>query len=177
MRQLISNIPRLQEVAEIAYYMRKNFDGAGLPANNVKGEQIPAGARALRIIKDLTHSTSLDSGGKSSDEVLSTMEARDGVYDPAMLQTLSALLKSDTQSPNTQSNDVAQEQLRVEVSVEELCAGQKLLEDIKTLDGMLLVVSGTELSELMVQRIRNYSQQKGVQTPLVVNCLLPVAGL
>ena len=51
-RGLIAQIPRLEVVAEIVAYQEKHFDGQGLPADDVKGESIPLGARILKATLD-----------------------------------------------------------------------------------------------------------------------------
>ncbi|HAI13308.1 MAG TPA: hypothetical protein DCM28_16490, partial [Phycisphaerales bacterium] len=51
--RLIQNIPRLGEVSQIVLYQKKYYDGSGFPANDVKGDDIPLGARVLRILVDV----------------------------------------------------------------------------------------------------------------------------
>ncbi len=50
---LLSHIPRLESVAQIILYQHKNFDGTGFPFDAVAGEDIPVGARILRVLHDL----------------------------------------------------------------------------------------------------------------------------
>ena len=51
-QDLISKIPRLDEVGQIIAYQEKLFNGAGKPENGVKGKEIPLGARILKIALD-----------------------------------------------------------------------------------------------------------------------------
>ena len=50
---LIVKIPRLEPVAEAVRYARKRFDGSGTPDDDLAGEEIPVGARLLRVLTDL----------------------------------------------------------------------------------------------------------------------------
>ncbi len=52
-RDLIRNIPRLENVAEMVYYQTKNYDGSGFPADSVTAESIPFWARILKVLIDL----------------------------------------------------------------------------------------------------------------------------
>ena len=51
--QILGNIPRLEPVLEILRYQDKSYDGSGPPADDVAGDAIPWGARALKVILDL----------------------------------------------------------------------------------------------------------------------------
>ena len=50
---LLSHIPRLESVAAVVLYQNKNFDGTGFPSDKTAGEDIPIGARILRVLQDL----------------------------------------------------------------------------------------------------------------------------
>src|ERR1039458_7436990 len=50
---LLANIPRLESVARIVLYQQKHYDGSGFPVNFVRGEDIPIGARILKVLIDL----------------------------------------------------------------------------------------------------------------------------
>jgi len=59
---LIANIPRLEAVAEIILYQEKDYNGGGIPENDVLGEAIPLGARALHAALDFD---TLVAGGRT----------------------------------------------------------------------------------------------------------------
>ncbi len=63
-KNLISNIPRLEKVAEIVYYHQKHFNGAGFPQDDRAGEDIPLESRILKVLCDLEQlkATGLESG-------------------------------------------------------------------------------------------------------------------
>ena len=76
---LIANIPRLEPVAKIVLYQKKNFDGTGFPENKVAGEDIPLGARMLRVLTDLAE---LESGSLSQAGAYMMLRKRTGVVRP-----------------------------------------------------------------------------------------------
>ena len=49
---LISHIPRMQEIAEIIANQEKRFDGSGNPQDFSSGKEIPLGARILKVVSD-----------------------------------------------------------------------------------------------------------------------------
>jgi response regulator RpfG family c-di-GMP phosphodiesterase len=57
---LISNVPRMQHIAEIIAYQEKHYDGSGYPQDHRSEDDIPAESRILKIALDLD--TLLESG-------------------------------------------------------------------------------------------------------------------
>ena len=80
---LIATIPRLEYVAEIVRYHRKNFDGSGFPVGTHAGENIPWGARLLRIINDLELEVVR---GRSYRAGVAKLKKCYGYYDPEILR-------------------------------------------------------------------------------------------
>ena len=60
-KRLITNIPRMTEVAEIVYYQDKWYNGTGYPEDDVKEEAIPQGARIIKIFKALNELCGIES--------------------------------------------------------------------------------------------------------------------
>ena len=81
---LIVEIPRLEPVAEAVRYARKRFDGAGTPDDDLTGEEIPVGARLLRVLADLAE---IQASGVPLSNAFGMMQRREGVYDPKILET------------------------------------------------------------------------------------------
>jgi response regulator RpfG family c-di-GMP phosphodiesterase len=77
-RKLLSHIPRLEKVAELVHLQHKNFDGSGFPANELRGEYIPLGARILRLLVDMVQ---FESEGLTKAEALAKLQERSGIYD------------------------------------------------------------------------------------------------
>jgi response regulator RpfG family c-di-GMP phosphodiesterase len=80
---LLCKIPRLEEVAEIIRYQNKNFDGTGLPDDNIAGEAIPLGARLLKILMCLIEQ---ESQGFSKQAALSAMRRQQDRFDQKLVE-------------------------------------------------------------------------------------------
>jgi response regulator RpfG family c-di-GMP phosphodiesterase len=138
--QVLGNIPRLEPVMEILRCQQKRFDGTGPPDGMSGGEAIPWGARALKAVIDLD---TLEAGGLSPSLAVDTLRARQGWYDPAIVNALSETRKSDHRS-----------EVRV-LPLEDLAAGMVLAQDVRTTNGILFVARGQEVTAGLIERFRN----------------------
>jgi response regulator RpfG family c-di-GMP phosphodiesterase len=156
--KLLSNIPRLQGVANIIYYQRKNFDGSGFPDGDVAGKAIPLGARLLRILGDLLD---LTARGVPEAEALVRLQQYSGLYDPEVLATLLAKLAQESLASESPHN------ARV-VKISDLRLGLILACDIFTAQGVLLITSGNPITPVLLERIRNFAKIGGIKEPILV---------
>ena len=69
--QLLGNIPRLESITKIIAYHGKRYDGTGYPKDVVKAEDIPLGARILKVIFDLSE---LETKGTLRSDALRRMK-------------------------------------------------------------------------------------------------------
>lgn len=150
---LIGNIPRLEAVAEIIAYQEKHFNGSGMPEDDKMGQQIPLGARIIKIALDLD---TLMSAGRNCAEAYSIMRTREGWYDPSVLEALTRIV--DLKSTEEISF----------VNVEELTGNMILADDVKTTSGMLLISKGQEATPSIQMRLLNYKHTRGVREPIKV---------
>lgn len=157
---LLVNIPRLEPVARAIRYAGKNFDGSGAPADAVRGEDLPLGARLLRVLSDLAD---LEAGGLTKSGALSVMQRHPDRYDPRVLNAAgTAFIPRDgADVPCVRKPSVA-------LAVGDLRVGQTLSEDVHTSDGKLLVSRGSGLTEPLLERLRNFVDLNEVQEPLCV---------
>lgn len=163
--RLLSNIPRLESVARIVLYQNKNFDGTGFPLDGVAGQDIPIGARILKVLADLEQ---CEAEGKPKHKAIEEMRARGDCYDPMVLKAACASFDlSPPESPAGSTQDLA-------VSVKDLHPGCLLLADVKTTDGILIVKAGMTVSLALLERLRNFANMAGVQEPIPVR--VPLAG-
>jgi len=91
-RELLANIPRLEEVAEIVAYQDKLYDGRGFPSDDVRGTDIPLGSRILKAALDLD---TLLSTGSRPETALAEINRRQGWYDPAVLAALAKVVETE----------------------------------------------------------------------------------
>jgi hypothetical protein len=141
---LVSHIPRLEPVVEILRHSRKHFDGSGGAHGDPSGEQIPWGARALKIVLDLDD---LEAECQSHSMAFDIMLGRAGWYDPAILKTLAEIRSHRPQSA-----------IR-EVSLDQVEPGMTLAKDVRTRNGMLYMARGQEISASALEKLRNWSSQ------------------
>lgn len=148
-RQLIAAIPRLEGVAAAIGWSRLRFDGHGSPTDAPVGEQLPLGARLLRVATDF------DAGmarRPSVQDTLAALRADAGAYDPNVLDAL-ATCHDATESAAPPRN----------LNVGDLVPGMVIFDDVLTVDGVLLVGHGTEVSEPLITRLENYIERDRVR--------------
>ena len=83
---LLDNIPKLKEVAEIIRHQETPYSGEGGEAP--RGTALPLGARLLKAALDYDR---LLTSGRRRDEALAVMAGQDGVYDPRVLELVGSL--------------------------------------------------------------------------------------
>jgi response regulator RpfG family c-di-GMP phosphodiesterase len=156
---LLANIPRLEPVARAILYQEKHFDGSGFPPDGVSGEQIPLGARILKVLADADR---LESEGHGRAQALEIMKGRAGWYDPSVLAAAARVLAQPAAPEGARAGTVRL------VCLNELKVGQVLLSDVQTRQGALLVPAGHTISETLLMRIRNFARIMGIKEPLQV---------
>jgi response regulator RpfG family c-di-GMP phosphodiesterase len=150
--RLLAHIPRLEGVREILLHMDDHFEAK--PGQSLKGESIPWGARALKVVLDFT-GLEWQLGG--SAPALDMMRGRSGWYDPGIFVAFAAL----------QGNAASGVEVR-SVSVRELREGMILHQNLTTRTGMLVMAKGHEITESSIERIANFSKRVGVREPIPV---------
>ncbi len=156
---LLSRIPRLENVAKIILYQNKYYNGLGLPKDRVKEKQIPLGSRLLKILSDLTQ---LQAKGYAMNRAFDIMASRTGWYDPKLLSITSRiLLAKDKQRFHT---DIPSQQIKLA----QLRPGHLLTSHILTKDNMLLVSAGQRITDALLLRISNWAKITGIREPIFV---------
>lgn len=150
---LIARIPRLETVSEMIAYQEKRFDGTGHPQDSRTGEQIPQGARILKVALDLD---TLESKGMARSFAIAELRSRTGWYDPAVLTALEAVIQREEQF------------LVREVALADLDGQMILAADVKTADGVLLVSKGQEVTSSLRQLLKNFSRRSAIVEPIRV---------
>lgn len=150
---LIKNIPRMEQVAEIIAYQEKLFDGSGIPSEHPGGDEIPLGARILKVALDYD---SLQISGADPKDAYSQLCSRNGHYDPKVLKALEMALGIETKY-----------ELR-EVRIGEVRGGMIFAEDVTALKGRLLVAKGQEVTPALFERLKNFSRVAPIKEPIRV---------
>ena len=152
--KLLANIPRLEPVRIILRYQNKNFDGSGSPRDNVKGEEIPMGARILKLVLDFDI---LKAQRVQHELILDTLRGRNNTYAPALLETFLELQGGTEREAGIK-----------EIGFKEVRLGMVFAEDVTTKSGVLLIPRGQEVTPLLCVRIQSFSENTAIKEPLRV---------
>jgi hypothetical protein len=140
--QVLGNIPRLEPVQDILRYQHKHFDGSGHPADGVHGEDIPWGARALKVAYDLD---ALEGEGLSLPLAVATLRGREGWYDPAIVEACAVVRDSERRY-----------EVR-ELPLASVRPGMVLVKDVTTKRGVLFLARGQEVTASVLEKLKNFS--------------------
>lgn len=152
-RDLVANIPRLENIAETIAYQQKRFDGTGTPPDSLAANDIPLGARVLKVALDYD---TLKWSGDSDIQVMVELRRRSGWYDPQVLAALDTVIGFEI-ALGIQ-----------EIGVKDLTVHMVVAEDVTTTDGTLLVSKGQEVTPSLRQRLRNFAQNGKLKEPIHV---------
>jgi len=155
---LLANIPRLETVARIVLYQQKHYDGSGFPANVVHGEDIPIGARILKVLIDLLE---LEAQKIPRDEALQLMQQRMGWYDPRVLDATFACF--DIYLPDISAKSQGQP-----VAVKDLQVGQVVLTDICTVSGKTVIMARSRITQVLLARLNNFAKFSPIEEPVYI---------
>jgi response regulator RpfG family c-di-GMP phosphodiesterase len=150
---LLAHIPRLQQVARMVLFQNKHFDGTGYPMDTPGGEEIPPGARLLKVLLDLGQ---LEVRGSSRREALAQMRERAGHYDPQLLDAVAVVVGAGGQKPTTG------------IAFKDLKPGHVLVSDVLTSQNLLIIAAGNRVSPSLLERLRNFAALSGVKEPIYV---------
>jgi response regulator RpfG family c-di-GMP phosphodiesterase len=156
---LLVGIPRLAGAAKIVLYQNKQFDGRGFPEDAAAGEQIPPGARMLKILRDRME---LEADGVVKRAAHNAMKSREGWYDPVLLDRCFECLDEFLENP------ISSEQPVLSLAVAQLLPGQIVVSDIVGRSGLKIVGAGARLTEMMIERLQNFAQLGEVPEPVLV---------
>tara|TARA_R110000796_G_scaffold11478_2_gene38290 strand:- start:199283 stop:200461 length:1179 start_codon:yes stop_codon:yes gene_type:complete len=158
--KLISNIPRLEAVADMVLLQNRNFDGSGFPESGPSGENIPLGARILRIARDLAD---VGDGPEPTDIDFEVIGGKPHRYDPVLLskiRTLLAVIDGEQEFPP--------EGLEMRVRIDNLREGDLLMTDLETMEDHVVLTHGNFISQVQLARIRVFQKAHDFREPVEV---------
>jgi len=161
--RLLSEVPYLQEIADLVEGIGANWDGSGIPSDRQRG-QIPLRSRLLRVAADLL--AEMERPGRPPTPSLafaaaSLIPESGRWYDPAVIAVLEALV-ADEEMPSWQ------EPLSW-VYYDGLCEGMELATDLHTVSGVKLLSSGSVLNATTLELVRNRHQIDPLALPVSVH--------
>lgn len=154
---LVAHIPRLETVARIISYQEKHYNGKGFPRDEVSGDNIPAGARILKVALDFDK---IAEGKLSQIEAFKEIEKRVDCYDPQVVKALKRII------------DTTVEYEKKQLNLPDIRPGMKLAEGIRNVYGNLLLESGYEITVSFCLHLKSFIERGLVQEPFTV--LVPV---
>ncbi|WP_456406116.1 HD domain-containing phosphohydrolase [Thiolapillus sp.] len=152
--ELLSKIPRMEKIAESIRYQEKHYDGSGIPEDSRKGEEIPFGARLLKVVLDFDRALS---AGLNNKEAIGRLSWNKKHYDSKILVAMESLLGG------------AKTEHQIEVDVPALVDGMILHQDITTNDGKLLVRKGQQVSPTVRKLVYNFWENRNIRIPILVS--------
>jgi response regulator RpfG family c-di-GMP phosphodiesterase len=162
--RLLANVPRLEGVARIVRFQHKLYNGQGFPKDATKGDAIPLGSRLLKILNDMSQ---LQNGGMTRSKALDEMQSRQGWYDPSLLDAVRTYYGIIAATRETGRSSIS-------VALPDLAPGMVLHSNIETKDGVLILSAGHQLSEMTLEKIRNFDRVSGIKEPIFVEAPEPV---
>jgi response regulator RpfG family c-di-GMP phosphodiesterase len=158
-RNLLMSIPRLEEVARITYYQQKHFDGSGFPPGHVSGEDIPLGARLIKVLLDLAE---LESKGVSRIVSLEQLRDRNGWYDPKILDAAYTCFAPQAKVSGSRAKP------SIAIALRDLRPCDILVSDVESKDGTPLFCSGHIFTQASIERLFNLARLDGIKEPIYI---------
>jgi response regulator RpfG family c-di-GMP phosphodiesterase len=151
---LIHKIPRMGQIAKTIRYQNKGFNGEGSPFDDVKGKQIPIGARMLKIVIDFLDF--LDNGA-SQEQATLMLEEQSVLYDPELLAAFRVAI------------DIPQNEETTMIALTELSVDMIIQEDIRTEADLLVAAKGQQVTEALLRIINHCLKNKALSGKTLIS--------
>jgi len=158
-RNLVANIPRLEQVAQIIYYYQKRFDGSGFPNDRISGNNIPLGSRLLKLVSDMLD---LEEMGTSRATALQQMGSRSGWYDPKVMDAAFSYFGGNSPAGDPKAR------ASLGIGLKDLRVGDTLAADLTARDGTTLLACGQVLTQASWEWLLSVSETGGVHEPILI---------
>ncbi len=158
--RLLKNYDGLENVAHLVRHLLENVDGSGFP-DGIIGNEIPLGARILRVAKDFDDTLFENGGSEVSNAIIQSMKTQvDEKYDDQVIRQMIATLDESSITTDTNYDHVYMSDLR---------SGMKLAEDLYTESGVMLIPEGSELSDGLIESIMKYNAIETLDQRIKIN--------
>lgn len=149
--KLLEKIPRLETVAQIIAHQFRPYES--FTATDNLSEEISLGAQCLKIAADYE---ALRHRGLRRLQILRQFEEQVGMYNSEMISILGKLKLED-------------EQERIlSIDLRDMSVGMVVEKDIMATNGALIAPKGQEVTWSLLQGLKNFSRQVGIQEPILV---------
>lgn len=155
--EMLANIPRLEPVAEIVLYQEKLFDGTGFPRDKRSGEDIPLGARILKVALDFDK---MLQSGLDTNEAIDEVKKRMRWYDYKVVQKLDKTISRDNKKKKIYTVK--------EVMIDHLDDTMLLAKELVSASGVVLGSKNQRLTKSMIITLKNYRKNREIKDPIMV---------
>jgi response regulator RpfG family c-di-GMP phosphodiesterase len=148
---VLTPVAAFNDVGDLILYQYERYDGRGLPEGR-EGEKIPLGSRILAVARDFE---ALRSGAIATqplplEKSIQIIKSQSGHrYDPAVVECFMEIAN--------ESNSPLAEKAR-DIKSRDLEAGMQLAADLRTSEGVLLIVRDSVITANNIQQIRKFEQ-------------------
>jgi response regulator RpfG family c-di-GMP phosphodiesterase len=161
-RKLIAHIPRLKSVSEFVYLQDRTFAGGGFPSDGPSGNDIPMGARIIKVLKDLAARCADDT---PSTEAISRLIDRKNDYDPDVLDAVRQLWGWGVGSTAAAAKPESEKR---SIDLNAMLPNDLLLSPITFKSGKLLLSPGVRVTTAQIERIRNLRTLEPIREPIEI---------
>ena len=152
--KLLGAIPRLAPVREVIRDQAVPYCRAISKASSQPHGVLADGAQMLRLAVGLE---ALEATGVERLDALRTLESMEGSYDPSLIAALAARTKPQYDEPGVRA-----------ITTDQLRPGMKIARDVSDGSGRLLVGRGYEVTESLIERIRNWKASTVIEEPILI---------
>ena len=162
-KQLVQNIPRLENIADAVGCEFYNFDGQASAQDGLTGEDIPFLGRLIRVINDYDIYLEREGDELAAYEL---MTQHGGRYDPQMLEALKTTFIKPKVFISPKPRPVVEKKI---LNIENLEVGMLVSKDLYDKRGRLVVSKGTVITEALRYRLINFFWSEEITEPVTVN--------
>ncbi|MBT6432698.1 MAG: response regulator [Deltaproteobacteria bacterium] len=152
-QRLLQRIPRLEDIAVMVGNQHRSFGAQDPERHILEDNRRLLGANLLRLSLDTAR---LVASGLTRDECIAALELRPQAYDPRMLAVLSQI-QIDPPPMTTRS-----------VTLEELEQTMIIDQDVTTIEGLIVIRKGHEVTEMVRERLERFNKGVGIKEPIRV---------
>ncbi len=159
--EILGKVKRFASLTDNILHQNENIDGTGSPAH-LSGDDIPVGARIIRIVKDFDFLIAGKTNAKrmSIANAYAWMKERADVwYDRKILKTFIDLLGN---------REAVDGEMEFSIGVEALKPGDKLLEDLILNNGNVMLKAGQEINSVMITKLKEYERRHNTKVTLFI---------
>lgn len=157
--RLLSNIPRLSNVARIVLNQNRRFDAAGESSEAGGAGPSPEGAQILQV---LTAMAQRSEGDIPDANAIAELSRQPGAYDPDVIAAARRCWGKGGASAHVIRRT------EKSITLDTLRAGDRLVSDISLENGKLLLGAGLEVSTAQIERLRVLRRLEKVREPIIV---------